>query len=184
VQHVDHHIVLSTSVLHRTSMSLPVPSRSQNYYSCSCLAPLAVTPILVPHFSSAPVPSRSCLSRCRPGPTQPRALFLVWVPVNVITVCSGILVIMDCRPTNYELLRWLVETPSRDFEHYQMSGGSLTCYRIFITCQTTSWHVEKYQEVVWHVINILRCFCLRFFCDVFVFFHVTLSIFIKYSFIS
>jgi len=75
-----------------------------------------------------------------------------------------------CRPTNYELLRWLVEMPSRDFEHYRMSGGSLTCYRIFITCQTTSWHVEKCQEFVWHVINILHCFCLRFFCDVFCFF--------------
>ena len=74
-----------------------------------------------------------------------------------------------CRPTNYELLRWLVDTPSRDFEHYRMSGGRLICYRIFITCQTTSWHFSTCQEVVWHVINILRCFCLRFFCGVFVF---------------
>ena len=29
----------------------------------------------------------------------------------------------DCRLTNYELLRWLVETPSRDFAHYRLSGG-------------------------------------------------------------
>ena len=29
-----------------------------------------------------------------------------------------------CRPTNYELLRWLVETPSRDFEHYRMTDDS------------------------------------------------------------
>jgi len=28
-----------------------------------------------------------------------------------------------CRLTNYELLRWLVETPSRDFAHYRLSGG-------------------------------------------------------------
>jgi len=25
---------------------------------------------------------------------------------------------LDCRMTNYELLRWLVETPSRDAKHY------------------------------------------------------------------
>ena len=29
-----------------------------------------------------------------------------------------------CRPTNYELLHWLVETPSRDFEHYRMTDDS------------------------------------------------------------
>ena len=29
-----------------------------------------------------------------------------------------------CRMTNYELLRWLVETPSRDFEHYRMTDDS------------------------------------------------------------
>jgi len=29
-----------------------------------------------------------------------------------------------CRMTNYELLRWLVETPSRDVEHYNMSTAS------------------------------------------------------------
>jgi len=44
-----------------------------------------------------------------------------------------------CRLTNYELLRWLVETPSRDFAHYRLSGG----HRIFTTCQElTSWHVD------------------------------------------
>ena len=32
--------------------------------------------------------------------------------------------ILNCRPTNYELLCWLVETPSRDFEHYRMSDDS------------------------------------------------------------
>ena len=45
----------------------------------------------------------------------------------------------DCRLTNYELLRWLVESPSRDFAHYRLSGGR----RIFKTCQElTSWHVD------------------------------------------
>ena len=33
-------------------------------------------------------------------------------------------IIFDCRPTNFELLRWLVETPSRDFEHFRMSDDS------------------------------------------------------------
>ena len=36
---------------------------------------------------------------------------------------------VNCRLTNYELLRWLVETPSRDFAHIMSS---------------------------WHVVNILR----------------------------
>ena len=59
-----------------------------------------------------------------------------------------------CRLTNYELLRWLVETPSRDFAHYRLSGGR----RIFTTCQElTSWHVDTCHEVSsWHVVNILR----------------------------
>ena len=35
--------------------------------------------------------------------------------------------ILFCRPTNYELLRWLVETPSRDFEHYRMTDDSRQC---------------------------------------------------------
>ena len=42
-------------------------------------------------------------------------------------------VIFPCL-TNYELLRWVVETPSRDFAHYRLSGGR----RIFITCQRRS----------------------------------------------
>jgi len=29
-----------------------------------------------------------------------------------------------CRMTNYELLRWLVETPSRDVDHYHMFNAS------------------------------------------------------------
>ena len=46
--------------------------------------------------------------------------WLLKVPLHLIHLKSY------CRPTNYELLRWLVETPSRDFEHYRMSGGRLT----------------------------------------------------------
>ena len=59
-----------------------------------------------------------------------------------------------CRLTNYELLRWLVETPSRDFAHYRLSWGR----RIFTTCQeVTSRHVDTCHEVrSWHVVNILR----------------------------
>jgi len=59
----------------------------------------------------------------------------------------------DCHLTKYELLRWLVETPLRDFAHYRLSGGS----RIFTTCQElTLWHVSTCQEVSsWHVVNIL-----------------------------
>ena len=58
-------------------------------------------------------------------------------------------IIFYCRLTNYELLRWLVETPSRDSAHYRLSGGR----RIFTTCQElTSWHVDTCHEVSsWHL---------------------------------
>ena len=35
----------------------------------------------------------------------------------------------NCRLTNYKLLRWLVETPSRDFEHYRMTDDSRSRFR-------------------------------------------------------
>jgi len=33
-------------------------------------------------------------------------------------------IIFDCRMTNYELLRWFAETPSRDVVHYRMINAS------------------------------------------------------------
>jgi len=45
----------------------------------------------------------------------------------------------DSRLTNYELLRWLVETPSRDIEHYRMTDDSRSRSREVV------WHVEKCQ---------------------------------------
>ena len=51
-----------------------------------------------------------------------------------------------CRMTNYELLRWLVEKPSRDVEHY-------------VHCCTVTW-----RSLNANVRYIIRCFCLRFVC--------------------
>jgi len=75
-----------------------------------------------------------------------------WCEIGLLTIQT--VKKIYCRLTNYELLRWLVETPSRDFAHYRLSGWR----RIFTTCQElTSWHVSTYQEVSsWHVVNILR----------------------------
>ena len=66
----------------------------------------------------------------------------------------------DCRMTNYELLRWLVETPSRDVD--------------IIICSPLhghpGWHYNVTPgDVMWRSLNanvryILRCFCLRFAC--------------------
>jgi len=70
-----------------------------------------------------------------------------------------------CRPTDYELLRWLVETPSRNFEHYRMSGGRLTCRKMSdgrLTCDIYST-LFSFTFLLWY-------FC---------FFHITVSIFIK-----
>ena len=51
-------------------------------------------------------------------------------PYNSTLLCTIAVVSRCCRLTNYELLRLLVETPSRDFAHYRLSGGR----RIFTTC--------------------------------------------------
>jgi len=62
-----------------------------------------------------------------------------------------------CRLTNYELLRWLVETPSRDFAHYRLSGGRPDMLQnIYNLSPVTSWHVDTSRGRGWHVVNILR----------------------------
>ena len=47
--------------------------------------------------------------------------------------------IFFCHPTDYELLRWLVETPSRDFEHYRMTDDSRRSIvrHSYVKCQKT-----------------------------------------------
>jgi len=51
--------------------------------------------------------------------------------------------ILHCRPTNYELLRWLVETPSHDFEHYRMTDDSR-------------------QSIIWHFHVTWKCRMIGF----------------------
>jgi len=77
----------------------------------------------------------------------------------------------NCRLTSYELIRWLVETPSRDFEHYRMtddspsrsrdnwkmSGGRLTSEK----CQETRSH-EFDPRPITKSKYFVRCFCLHF----------------------
>jgi len=47
------------------------------------------------------------------------------MPENIIRMMhGGESDIQICRVTNYELLRWLVETPSRDVDHYRMINAS------------------------------------------------------------
>jgi len=99
-----------------------------------------------------------------------------------------------CRPTNYKLLRWLVEMPSRDFEHYRMtdnsrsrsrdnwkmsrgrltcqkmSGGHLTCEK----CQETRGHEFDSRPITKS--NVI--FCTLFF---FTFSFVFLFIFLRFS---
>jgi len=56
-------------------------------------------------------------------------------------------IIFDCRMTNYELLHWLVETPSRDVEHYRMSTASRSTVRQFnIWRETLNWSSRPGQQ--------------------------------------
>ena len=72
-----------------------------------------------------------------------------------------------CRMTNYELLRWLVETPSRDVEHYRMFTASRSTVRQFsvwrqtLNCLTVTWRSLDIFYTV-NVMHILRCFFLTF----------------------
>jgi len=53
-------------------------------------------------------------------------------------------IIFDCRMTNYELLHWLVETPSRDVEHYRMSTASRSTVRQFnVWRQTLNCYISS-----------------------------------------
>jgi len=49
---------------------------------------------------------------------------LLLLQCGVKHVCWWSLVNIDCRMTNYQLLRWLVETLSRDIHHYRMLDAS------------------------------------------------------------
>ena len=51
-----------------------------------------------------------------------------------------------CHLTNYELLRWLVEMPSRDFHHYRMINAS----------RSTVYHLIKWYTVTWPCIIATR----------------------------
>ena len=42
--------------------------------------------------------------------------------------------IIDCRLTNYDLLRWLVETPLRELQHYRLTDASR---------QSIMWHFRR-----------------------------------------
>ena len=78
------------------------------------------------------------------------------------------IIIRYCRMTNYELLHWLVETPSHDVEHYRMLNMSAVD-RGDIT-MTTGSHYNvtpgDRKAVTWPSLNtniryILRRFCLH-----------------------
>jgi len=86
---------------------------------------------------------------------------------------------MCCHPTNYELLCWLIEKPSRDFEHYRMtddsrsrsrdnrdswkmSAGRLTCEK----CQETRGHEFDPRPITKSNVIFCRLFLFTF-CFVF-----------------
>jgi len=95
------------------------------------------------------------------------------IPQGKEQFCGGLTwacdVIRCCRMTNDELLRWLVETSSRDVEHYQMSTASRSTVRQFnvwrqtLNCLTVTWRSLDIFHTV-NLIHILPCFCLRLVC--------------------
>ena len=55
-----------------------------------------------------------------------------------------------CRMTNYELLRWLVETPSRDIRHYRMLNVSAVDGSTFLNVETVDrFNIQKCWNVTW-----------------------------------
>jgi len=99
VVHCAQTMTVSRSVLHGTSMSLPVMSRSQNFYSRSRPTPSAVTPAPVPvQQLLVPLPSHSlsCHSRSCPGPATvspapaPLPQLSLLLPSRGVGVSSGI----------------------------------------------------------------------------------------------
>jgi len=52
-----------------------------------------------------------------------------------------------CCPTNYELLRRLVETPSRDFEHYRMTDNSRQSiiWHFHVTIGFARWRFNLFE---------------------------------------
>ena len=91
-------------------------------------------------------------------------------------------VIFNCRPTNYELLRWLVETPSRDFEQYRMTDDSrrsiVRHFHVRWKCRTIGFarvghEFDPRPITKWNVI-----FCTLF---LFTFCFVFLFIFLRFS---
>jgi len=68
------------------------------------------------------------------------------------------------RMTNYELLRWLVETPSRDFEHYHNMFTASRSPGVTSLHDHPGWHYNVTPgDVTWRSLNanvryILRCF--------------------------
>jgi len=69
----------------------------------------------------------------------------------------------NCRMTNYELLRWSGETPSRDLEHYRMFTASRSP-GVTLWCHPGWRHVTFTKCKVTYVRYILRCFCSRLVC--------------------
>ena len=71
-----------------------------------------------------------------------------WLACSLLVVfCSKLF----CRMTNYELLRWLVEMPSRDVDQYRMINASRsTEYHSMKWYVVTVYHfVEWYTSVLW-----------------------------------
>jgi len=94
-------------------------------------------------------------------------------------------VIRHCRMTNFELLRWLVETPSRDVEHYHMSVASRSP-RLTLKCQSDIWHYNvKRGGVTWRSLNAnvryIYVVLVYVSLDFFVFSASYCKFFIKYS---
>ena len=71
-----------------------------------------------------------------------------WLACSLLVVfCSKLF----CRMTNYELLRWLVEMPSRDVDQYRMINTSRsTVYHSMKWYMVTVYHfIEWYTSVLW-----------------------------------
>jgi len=66
---------------------------------------------------------------------------------------------LHCRMTIYELLRWLVETPSRDVQHYRMLTASRSTGRHFKIMSTGRHYVTWRSLDIFYIVNVIYMLC-------------------------
>jgi len=92
-----------------------------------------------------------------------RRIWITWRRL-VITQSRSTSNIFCCRMTIYELLRWLVETPSRDIRHYRMLNASRSTvqHSKMLNRHVTATYVEPRIHHIWMSDSLPCIICIVF----------------------